>query len=215
MSSMPSFPASASVCASALNKLLRREPWASDRLARHSGKTVRFVVGPWVIGLSVQSDGRVQPSSPAVVPDVTLTIPKERLGQLPRVLRSGDSSAIAEIMRVDGDAGLASVVSDLARELRWDVEDDLARLVGDVAAVRLLDGVRRLTGAARQAGDRLAGNVGEYLTEESRMLLARTAFVEWQTRLGIMQQRLAALEHSVAGLEQQAAARAGHRDSSC
>lgn len=202
---IPSFLAPATVCAGALNKLLQREPWARERLARHAGKTVRFVAGSWVVGFSLQANGLVQASDPAIVPDVTLAIPANRLGQLPQVLRSADPDEIAELMHVQGDAGLARVVSDLARELRWDIEDDLAGLVGDVAAVRLLSGAKLLMGGVRQAGKRLAGNVGEYLSEESGVLLSRPAFYEWQQRIQAAQQRLAELERNVVGLERRMA----------
>lgn len=212
---IPSFLAPATVCAGVLNKLLQREPWARDRLARHSGKTVRFVAGSWVVGLSLQASGLVQASDPAIVPDVTLTIPADHLGQLPKVLRSADPDEIAELMHVQGDAGLARVVSDLARELRWDVEDDLAKVVGDVAAVRLLSGARMLAEGVRQAGRRLAGNVGEYLSEESGTLLSRPAFYEWQQRIQVAQQRLAELERNVQGLERRMAANNSGRDAAC
>lgn len=211
---IPSFLAPATVCAGALNKLLQREPWARERLARHAGKSVRFVAGSWVVGVSVQANGQVQASNPAIVPDVTLTIPADRLGQLPQVLRSTDPDEIAELMHVQGDAGLARVVADLARELRWDIEDDLAGLVGDVAAVRLLSGARLLIGGVRQAGKRLAGNVGEYLSEESGVLLSRPAFYDWQQRIQAAQQRLAELERNVAGLERRIAGK-DNRNTAC
>lgn len=211
---IPSFLAPATVCAGALNKLLQREPWARERLARHAGKTVRFVAGSWVVGFSLQASGLVQASDPAIVPDVTLTIPANRLGQLPQVLHAADPDEIAELMHVQGDAGLARVVSDLARELRWDIEDDLAGLVGDVAAVRLLSGAKLFMGGVRQAGKRLAGNVGEYLSEESGMLLSRPAFYEWQQRIQEAQQRLAQLDRSVAGLERRMAGK-GNGNSAC
>ena len=211
---IPSFLAPATVCAGALNKLLQREPWARERLARHAGKTVRFVAGSWVVSLSLQAGALVQASDPAIVPDVTLTIPANRLGQLPQVLRSADPGEIAELMHVQGDAGLARVVSDLARELRWDIEDDLAAVVGDVAAMRLISGAKLFVGGVRQAGKRLAGNVGEYLSEESGVLLSRPAFYEWQQRIQSAQQRLAELEHTVAGLERRVAGK-GNRNTAC
>jgi len=211
---IPSFLAPTHVFASALNTLLRREPWALEKLARHAGKTVRFAVGPWVAGLTLLSDGGVQPSDPAVVPDVTLTIPSANLGQLPQALRSADPSEIAGLMHVQGDAGLAAVVSELARDLRWDVEDDLARVVGDVAAVRLLGGARKLLDGTRLAGRRLAGNMGEYLSEESRVLVSRPPFIEWQAGVQAALRRLDALERSVAGLEH-SAARQGRNHRAC
>src|SRR5690606_25300557 len=138
MLAFPPFPAPASVCARLLNSLLRREDWAKERLARHGGKSVRFVAAPWHIGLAIGADGLVEASDAAIVPDVTLTLPSDKLSQLPAILRRGDTDEITALLHIQGDAGLAQVVSELARGLRWDAEDDLARLVGDVAAVRLM-----------------------------------------------------------------------------
>ena len=198
---IPSFLAPASLCAGAFNQLLRREEWARERLSRYAGKTVRFVVGRTTLALTLQSTGYTEPSDPAIVPDVTLTIPAQKLGQLPGVLRTRDSREIAALMHVEGDAGLAQVVSDLARELRWDIEDDLAGVVGDVAALRLVNGFKSFVGATQVSAERLAGNLGEYLSEESHMILGRPAYEEWRTRLLAIQSRLDSLEQRVSRLQ--------------
>lgn len=183
-----------------LNMLLRREDWARERLSRHAGKTLRFAVGAFKTGFALQSDGYVQVSDPAVVPDVILTVPAARLADLPSVLRSRDPAAIAAIMHVQGDAGLAQVVSDLARDLRWDVEDDLSRIVGDVAAARLTSFGRNAASGMQSAAIRLAGNVGEYLTEESGLMATRQAYDDWVGRLAEMRKRLDRLDARISAL---------------
>ena len=50
-------------------------------------------------------------------------------------------------MRIDGDVQFAGDIQWLADNLRWDVEDDLARLIGDVPAHTLAN----LAGSAAQA----------------------------------------------------------------
>lgn len=205
MLAFPTFPAPASVCARLLNSLLRREDWARERLARHAGKSVRFVAGPWRVGLAIRADGQVDASDPAIVPDVTLTLPGENLSQLPAILRRGDTDEITALLHIQGDAGLAQVASELARGLRWDAEDDLARLVGDVAAVRLVGAARGLARGAERSATRLAENVGEYLAEESRQVLGRPAFEDWRARLDAMRQRLQRLEQRVDRLERHGA----------
>lgn len=183
-----------------LNMLLRREDWARERLSRHAGKTLRFAVGAFKTEFALQSDGYVQVSDPAVVPDVILTVPAARLADLPSVLRSRDPAAIAAIMHVQGDAGLAQVVSDLARDLRWDVEDDLSRIVGDVAAARLTSFGRNAASGMQSAAIRLAGNVGEYLTEESGLMATRQAYDDWVGRLAEMRKRLDRLDARISAL---------------
>lgn len=197
MSAIPTFFAPTAVGARLLNTLLTREEWARQRLSRHAGKSVRFVVGGATAAFTIQSDGRVQVCDAAILPDVVLTIPADKLGRLPDALRRKDPDLITALMHVQGDAGLASVVSDLARELRWDIEDDLADLVGDVAALRLIKGAKTLFSGARTATERLAGNVGEYLSEEGKLVLGRDAYESWRIRLSALQERLDLLEQRV------------------
>ena len=197
---IPSFLAPAAVSARALNALLKREEWARERLGRHAGKTVKLVAGRASVGFTLQSEGYVEVANVSIVPDVTLTIPSGKLGELPGALRDNDPNAITALMHVQGDAGLAQVVSGLARDLRWDVEDDLAAVVGDMAAVRVLNGVKSVAAGARVSAQRLTGNVGEYLAEESRLVLGRSAYQEWKDRLATVNKRLDGLEGRIARL---------------
>jgi ubiquinone biosynthesis protein UbiJ len=60
-------------------------------------------------------------------------------------------------VQIIGDVQLAAEVNWLVDHVRWDVEDDLARVIGDVPAHTLGNGVRRVVGALRQfVGDRTA-----------------------------------------------------------
>ncbi|MYN12954.1 hypothetical protein GSY71_07320 [Pusillimonas sp. TS35] len=204
MFSLPFLPDPATLYLQPLNALLRREDWARERLARHAGKSVRFLAGPVKVNLSVQAQGLVGPCDPAVVPDVILTVPASQFVNLPGVLRSRDPATIADLMHIEGDAGLAHVVSDLARDLRWDPEEDLARVVGDVVASRVASGVRGAAAGLRGAAERLAGNTVEYLTEESGLMAARPAFEDWSGGVAQLATRLDALEARISSHEYRA-----------
>jgi ubiquinone biosynthesis protein UbiJ len=53
-------------------------------------------------------------------------------------------------MEIRGDAALAAEVGWLAENLRWDVEDDLARIVGELPAHQLAKAARWMADAARR-----------------------------------------------------------------
>lgn len=159
-----------------LNALLSREAWARDRLRPHAGKTVRLVASGFDWRLTVTSDGRIDAADAAVMPNVTLTV---GAGQLPRLL-SADPAERMQAVRIDGEAALAQVVADLARDLRWDAEQDLSRVVGDAPALRLSGALRRLGSGARESASRLLGNTAEYLTHESRSVASRHALADWR-----------------------------------
>ena len=194
MPALPSFLAPAAVYARLLNALLHREDWARSRLYPHAGKTVRFVAGPVRVSLCIESSGYAQPSDPAVVPDVTLTIPSHQISRLPSLIKGKDPSELVAILHIEGDAGLAQAVSDLARDLRWDIEHDLAARLGDVAAVRIVQTGSALVRTARQSTQHLTENISEYLAHESKMLLSRPAFTVWSGALDDAHQRLEQLE---------------------
>ncbi|AUT45798.1 SCP2 domain-containing protein [Achromobacter sp. AONIH1] len=208
---LPFLPTPSRLATQALNMLLKREDWARERLVRHAGKTVRFALGGSSLGLTIGSDGLAELSDPAVVPDVTLTVSPEKLPlPLPR-LSGGEAPDMAEATHISGDAALAQVVADLSKQLRWDPEDALARVVGDIAALRLVGGARKLAGGTLQAGQRAAENVSEYLAEESGLLLGRPALAQWRLDLAELDARAEALARSAAALQTKLAAAGAKR----
>lgn len=86
-------------------------------------------------------------------------------------LRSG-------IVTITGDAEVAQSFQDLLRAAQPDLEEELSRLVGDVAAHQIGNVVRSATGWGRKAAATFSANLGEYLQEESRDLVTRTEIEE-------------------------------------
>jgi ubiquinone biosynthesis protein UbiJ len=82
-------------------------------------------------------------------------------------------------IRIAGDAEIAQRFRDLLRHAQPDFEEELSRLVGDVAAHQLADFARGLLGWGRKAADSLSGNVAEYLQEEGRDLPTRVEVEEF------------------------------------
>src|SRR5690606_19709517 len=125
---------------------------------------------------------------------VSLTIGTRHLAELPAVLRSRDLSSITDMLHVQGDAALATLVSELARDLRWDVEEDMAAMFGDLLGPRLLRGARAAADAAQSTAQRAAANLAEYLGEEGRLLATRPALETLRQDGAELLRRLDALE---------------------
>lgn len=201
MLGIPSFLEPGAVGVRLLNALLDREDWARERLRGYAGKTVSLVVGRVQLIYTISSQGKLEQGHPAVVPDVTLTLPQDKLPELPQILQDGDFSRVAQLMHVQGEAGLANLVSDLAANLRWDAEHDLANIVGDVMAVRLFSGARRAFSGLRDLGQRLTGNVSEYLTEETALLVTRPELDGLREQSAGLTQRLDELDRRLNHLD--------------
>jgi ubiquinone biosynthesis protein UbiJ len=195
---LPFLPDVSRLACGALNALLGREEWARERLSRHAGKTVRFASGSRSLSLAIGNDGLVDTADPAIVPDVTLTLRSDKLN--PLSLFSQGMPDFAEITHIAGDAALAQVVGDLARDLRWEPQDDLAKVVGDIPAQRLTAGARALASGARSAGGRLAANVAEYLAEERPVLAGKPVLDQQRQDVARLQADLDSLERGAAQL---------------
>jgi ubiquinone biosynthesis protein UbiJ len=126
-----------------VNHVIGAEPAALERLRPHAGHTMRIelagwpsllpAVGPFVFRVTPAGlvewlgDGTPPP------PDLRVAIDASNpMLALTRVV-AGDRPAIT----VSGDAAFASDIDWLIDNLRWDLQDDLAQVVGDAPARQL------------------------------------------------------------------------------
>ena len=152
----------------ALNHLLEPEQQARARLKNHAGKVVCFDIGAVQIRLCAQADGLVSAAASDVVPNVTIRI---KPADLPLILQNRDRAF--SYVTIDGDADFANAISQVSQSVSWDAEGDLSRLVGDIAAVRLVAGAKSIAGAAATSQRKLFETTAEYFLEENPMLMRR------------------------------------------
>ena len=123
-----------------LNHVLMQEPEATARLARQKGRVVlvnwRFID----LKLLATPAGLLDVADEAATPDLTLALTQESPLDIAMALLKGDKPAV----RIEGDVQLAAEVNWLAEHVRWDIEDDLARIVGDVPARTITQFVTRM-----------------------------------------------------------------------
>lgn len=150
----------------AINHLLAREPWAREKLARHAGKVALFDAGIVSLKLKAAADGMVEAASGDEQQNVTIRV---RLSDLPLILQHREHAF--SYVQIEGDADFANTISQLSDSLRWEAEEDLAKLVGDTAAVRLVGGALSALDIAKATQQKIAENVAEYFLEEKPMLV--------------------------------------------
>lgn len=160
------------VVTSAINHILRRNSWALERLVPYAGKTVRFELPPLSVALTVLENGELAAAAAAPAPDVTIGFTP---GVMLRVLARDDK--VWRDVQVSGDSDFATVINHVCGNLRWDLEEDLARLFGDIAAHRMVQAGKTLDQWRAQSFDNLARSFAEYWTEE-QPLIARARDVE-------------------------------------
>lgn len=176
----------------ALTHLLSRENWARERLRPFAGAVVRIDGGPLTFALRIDEHGLLVDAAPAAAADVTLTLPDNA----PLRLLLDRTSLFAGI-RLAGSADIAEALAFVFRNLRWDVEEDLARVVGDIPAYRLSRIGRQLGSQARDGAGRLMANVAEYATEEAGLLAAKRDIAGFAAAVDGLRDDLARLEKRI------------------
>ena len=180
-----------------LNHLLEAAPWARDRLAPFAGRTWRVELTPLPdLAFVVREDGMLG-SSDALEPHLVVTLTPAALPALAR----RDETVVRE-MTFTGDAELAAALQYLARHLEWDVEEDLSRVVGDVAAHRIAGGARDFVAWQKEAAVRLGQNFAEYLTEEANVIAPQAEVAGFARAVDDLRDAVERLEKRIAHLEQ-------------
>jgi len=139
-----------------INHVLQQEPEAQQRLARQQGRVVRFEWRFVTMQVVATPAGLLDLAPEGAAAELTLTVTEASPFGLARAAFRGEKPAV----RIEGDVQLAAEVNWVVDHVRWDVEDDLARAIGDVPAHTLATGARRVAGALRQFVGERTGRAG-------------------------------------------------------
>ena len=128
-----------------LNHVLQQEPEAQERIRRHKGSVVLTKWRNFEILLVATPAGLLDVAEPGMRPDLVLTLTQTSPFDLARATARGDKPAV----RIQGDVLLAAEINWLVDHVRWDVEEDLSRVIGDAPAHALADAARRVAQGLR------------------------------------------------------------------
>lgn len=142
-----------------INHVVASEPQASSRLKPHAGRVIdirwatgtagvlpaflgrvfqgdatlppiRLLITPAGLFEAVAEDASFTPTSPVTTQGLTLTV---QLGDPIDLLKRAARGERPEV-NIEGDANLAEVASWMMKNLRWDIQDDVARFLGNTPA---------------------------------------------------------------------------------
>lgn len=175
-----------------LNHLLSQHSWAVARLRPHAGKTLQLRLPLTSAVLSIQEDGRFTPAVPGAPVDATLT--PDPLAWL--------TSSDARFIAGGEDAALAKELAETLGKMRWDVEEDLSRVLGDIAAHRLVSTATGVLEWHRNAAETIARSWIEHWQEESPLLAQPEPVRAFFKEVGELHDRVELLEKKIRQLDQ-------------
>ena len=185
----------------AVNHVLGQADWARERLTGFAGRSARVTMPPFDAFIVVLDNGYISSPNKAASTDseqpadVTINLPASApllfLQGLPTLMRA---------VKLSGSVDFAETLSFVIRNIKWDVEEDLSKVVGDIAAHRLVDGAKRFGTWQVSAGQSLAGNFAEYFTKGQPLIAQGAAIPDFSRGVDSLRDDVARLEKRVARL---------------
>ena len=170
------------------NHLLRQhEAWAPAQLLPFAGSTIEVVLKfgdqPSVNRIQIGADGYLTKASQSnEAARAKLTIPV-KLDYLSILSRDGVAGLMRSV-QIEGDVDLASALGKLAKDLRWDAEEDLSRVFGDIVAHRMATGASQFFSQANQFFKTTQTELAQRAAKpDSGLLVARQEFDQLKTDL--------------------------------
>ncbi len=128
-----------------VNHVLQQEPEAMERLKRQTGKAAQIEFAPWSLCVQTTPAGLLELAAPERVADLTLTV-QDDIASLSAKMAKGEKP----LTQIAGDVQLAAEINWLIDHVRWDFEEDLAKLVGDATAHNIGQALRAAAGGLRR-----------------------------------------------------------------
>lgn len=179
-----------------LNHLLQGAEWARLRLRPFSGQVLKIQLTPLTFSLGVTQEGLFCRAEQAAQASVSITLP----GTAPLLILQ-DSSLVLQQAGISGNAEFAETLSFIFRNLSWDVEADLAPLVGDMLAHRLVQTGKALKARLAKSTGNLAANCLEYARDEVELLVDTRRQEQITRDIGTLRDDTARLEKRIQFLE--------------
>ena len=165
-------------------------------LAKHAGKTIALILPICNLSIQLSPEGLLASLPYCDLPALELDVSAEALSALVGSSGSLREQAIKAV-KITGDAELAQLIGRLAGQIRWEYEEDLARVIGDAPASFAVRQGKNLASSGRSAVFDLLENVVEYVSEERKVLLNKRDFIVRKTELNELRDAVDRMEKRI------------------
>ena len=159
-----------------LQHITNQNAWSREYLQPFAGKVVQFDFVLVKANLLILEDGSLAIAGDigdkSHAPEATIHLPPS----LALRLLAKDEAAKMYI-KIDGDTHLATEFSKVLQNMRWDIEEDLSKVTGDIAAFKIGKLSKKAFTEIRQQSINAAEMLSEYWQEE-KPLVAKKRHVE-------------------------------------
>lgn len=185
-----------------LNRNIAASATARQLCRQLDGKVLALRVTGTPVNLFLRGAGERMELDTANTVAATATLSGTPLSLLRLAGARADAALRGGSVHIEGNAEVAQVFSELLKHARPDFEEELSRVIGDVAAHQVGNAARSALAFGRRAADTFAQNVSEFLQEESRDLPTRTEADEFLSGVDQLRDDVDRLEARLKLIEQ-------------
>lgn len=179
-----------------LQHITNQNNWSRKHLIPFAGKVLQFNVVPIKVKFIILEDGSLGVPPENAIADAIIHIPPS----LAIRLMANDDVAKMQI-KIDGDTHLASEVSKVLQHMRWDIEDDLSKVVGDIPANKVIAVAKESTHALKKQSINLAEMLKEYWQEEKPVLAKQWQINQFNASVDNLRSDVSRLEKRLSKLK--------------
>jgi ubiquinone biosynthesis protein UbiJ len=178
-----------------LQHLISQNSWANKILQPFAGKSVQIEVGFISTSLVILENGNLAIAGETNIPDANVTITPSLLLRL----LAKDETANRQI-KIEGDAHLVAELAKVFANIRWDYEDDLSNLIGDIPANKIGTFTRDAFNSAKETSINLADMLSEYWQEEMPLIAKKRHVEKFNSEVDNLRADVARFEKKLAKL---------------
>lgn len=180
-----------------LQHITQQNNWARPYLTPFAGQIICFDFSLMRAHLIILEDGSLAVAPSQTQANATVHIPPS-LGMR---LVAGDAQA-KSLIKIEGDMHLATEVSKVLQQMRWDIEEDISHVVGDIAAFKLGEVSQSMFAQAKKQTTDLADMVAEYWQEEKNVLAKKTHVTQFNDAVDTLRHDIERFEKRLEKLTQ-------------
>jgi len=95
---------------------------------------------------------------------------------------------------ISGDVDFANTFSQVILKARWDIEEDLSRVVGDIAAVEITNAGKAMLISSRKGLQNFGEAIIEYWQEEKKILTIKEEVERFNSEVDLLKEKFSQLE---------------------
>jgi ubiquinone biosynthesis accessory factor UbiJ len=178
-----------------LQHLTSQNEWSRPYLQPFAGKTIQFNFVLAKANLLILEDGSLVLAGETATPEASIHVPPS----LAMRLLAGDENAKMHI-KIDGDTHLATEFSKVLQNMRWDIEEDLSHVTGDIAAFKIGEFSKKAFTEMRQQSIKAAEMLSEFWQEEKPILAKKRHIEQFSADVDTLKSDVARFEKKLAKL---------------